>query len=105
MNDIKAKLLWQLFQGVGEDAAAKSHEPPGMPEIILGMSGMSGMHEIPEIPKIPNLPDFEDEPPHPWDMVISMRNMLPPHEQRIVDLMMKLSEAKEIMDEIKAIRL
>jgi len=73
MNDLKEDLLMQLFQNMG----VENFELPSF-------------HGMPEIP----------DDMHPFDVIISMRHLLPPHEQKIVDLMVKLNEVKELMDEI-----
>jgi len=47
-----------------------------------------------------NLPEFSHET-QPWDIIIAMRENLPPHEQKIAELFVKLGEAQEIMNEIQ----
>ncbi|MCL2387413.1 MAG: hypothetical protein FWC89_07695 [Defluviitaleaceae bacterium] len=49
---------------------------------------------------VQGMPDFPPEMP-PWNVIISMRDKLPPHEQRVVDLMVKLDEVKDLLDEIQ----
>ncbi|MCL2578310.1 MAG: hypothetical protein FWE27_09770 [Defluviitaleaceae bacterium] len=46
-----------------------------------------------------SLPKFSHEM-QPWDIVIAMRDSLPPHEQKIAELFIKLGEAQEILNEL-----
>ncbi|MCL1882901.1 MAG: hypothetical protein FWF81_04010 [Defluviitaleaceae bacterium] len=59
----------------------------------------SMVKECGEMPDFPNFPDSM----HPWDIVLEMCEKLPPHEQKIVQLMVKLGEAKELLDEIHGV--
>ncbi|MCL2216811.1 MAG: hypothetical protein FWB91_07290 [Defluviitaleaceae bacterium] len=57
-----------------------------MRQLVQSMGG-----GIPEISENADLPDI----------LQMFKPMLPPHEQRMVDLMLKLSEVKALMDEIQ----
>ncbi|MCL2225687.1 MAG: hypothetical protein FWB96_12040 [Defluviitaleaceae bacterium] len=56
------------------------------------------------------LTDFESElnlsgdlaQMQPWDIIIAMRDHLPPHEQKVAELFVKLGEAQEILNELHA---
>ena len=73
MHDMKANLLWQMMQSMG--------------------GGETLPAEVPEIQM--------DLPP-PLDMLASLRPMMPPREQRLIDLMIKLHELKTLMNEFQS---
>ena len=77
MSDMKSNLLWQLMQS-------------------MGMSGIDDIQaDTPEI----DSPHVTLDPP--WDTILMLRPMLPPREQRIIDLLFKLQEAKKLFEEIQ----
>ncbi|MCL1842338.1 MAG: hypothetical protein FWF79_00840 [Defluviitaleaceae bacterium] len=64
----------------------------------ISAGGKSLRDLMPEMPQIP------DGTPDAWDFIISMRDSLPHHEQRLVELMVKLDEVTELVNELTAAR-
>jgi len=78
MNDMKANLIWQLMQNMG----------------------ISGDHQFtPESQEMPE-PYITLDPP--WDMLLMIRPMLAPREQRMIDLLIKMQEMRILMDDIQS---
>ena len=55
---------------------------------------------ISNLEKEMSLPEFSQEM-QPWDIIITMCDRLPPHEQKIAEFFAKLDEAQEILNEMQ----
>jgi hypothetical protein len=65
-------------------------------EMLRGMFSQMDWESI----GLPNFPDFPDDM-HPWDIVASMKDQLPPYEQKIIELIEKINEVQALLDELQ----
>ena len=71
MHEMKANLLWQMMQNMGGGEALPAE-----------------------------VQEFQIDLPPPLDMLMSLRPMMPPREQRIIDLMVKFHELKTLIADL-----
>jgi hypothetical protein len=61
---------------------------------------LNNLHDFPEPSELSELPNDM----HPWDIIISVRHKLPPHERKVVEIMVKLGELAELIDEVGGVK-
>ena len=77
-------LLWQLMQSMN----LQSDSPPESPT------------EAPD-PSVSPTPSEMPQLAPPFDMLFVLRPMLPPREQRMIDIMVKMQELKMLIAEVQ----
>ena len=78
MDNMKEQLLWQIMQNIG-----------GATDEMPGNAMQDNIHH-----------ELTPEWPPSWDAIMMFYPMLPPHEQRIIDLVVKLQEVQDLVAEI-----